>query len=265
MSFFYILKQAAIRFYDRDGSLLAAGLAYYTPFALTPLIVVSIMVLSMVYGSSFVISMLLHWGGVLGPDLLKLLEDSTRNLRLSTETLALPLAGTIFFSSAVIVAFNSLTSGFNYLWDIPHQGWRGWLNKTWHSVIFIFILQSYLILIMGLDGLFLTSAYTVIPYAQSIVTIMTTTVLFYLMYRFLSHVVLTRMGSLIGAITAAALLEIAKTGVTYYISLTTIPRFSDTAGLIIVLLIWIYVAAAIIYYGAAVVHEYDAKHSGRPQ
>lgn len=257
MKYIHTLARAAVRFYNRDGSLEAAALAYYTPFALTPLIFVSMTVLSMVYGTRFVIDMLLHWGSVLGPEITKLLELATINLRDSTESFSIPIIGTLFFSSAVIVTFNTLTSGFNHLWEVPHSGVTGWLRKCWRSIVFVFVLQAYFIFMMGIDGLFLESGLSLLPLTTSLIAATATTLLFYLMYRFLPQTAPSRTASLIGAITAAILLIIAKGGVDLYLAFTPVPQFFDAAGLIVVLLIWIYVAATIVYYGAAVVHEHD--------
>jgi membrane protein len=232
-------------------------LSYYTPFALTPLILVSMTVLSIVYGNSFVIDMLLHWGGVLGPDLVTMLEEATVKLQLSSHEFTIPVIGTIFFFSMVIIAFNTVASGFNSIWDVPHTGFIGWLRKCWRSLVFVFVLQVYFIFMMGLDGLFVESQFALIPLATSLVSVVATTLLFYLMYRFLPSAPPSRRGSLFGAFIASLLLLITKEGVAFYVNVTPIPKLFDAAGLVFVLLIWIYVAAVVVYYGAALVHEYD--------
>jgi membrane protein len=258
MNWFLILKASALRFYDRDADHLAAALAYYTPFALTPLIFTSVTVLSYVYGTSYTVDMLMVWGSVLGPDMLSLLSEAIARLRETASDFSLPLVGSLFFFAMIVLAFNMLTSGFHHIWEIPHRGVMGWLQKCWRSIVFVFVLQAYLILVMGVDGLVLAFAEkTFLPLVATGISFVATTWLFYLAYRFLPVLPHSRFASLCGAIVASILLGIAKSLIALYVASAAVPKLYDAAGLIVALLIWIYSAAAIIYFGAAVVYEVE--------
>lgn len=260
MNFFRILKNAAGRWYNHDADHLAAALSYYTPFALTPLIFVSVTVLSYVYGSDFAVDMMMIWGNVLGPDMLAFLSEAIGNLRNTNTTFEIPVIGSVFFFAMIIVAFNTITSGFHHIWEVPHTGIRGWLQKSWRSVVFVFVLQAYFILVMGIDGIFLHSEYLVfLPFVTALIAFVATTWLFYLMYRFLPISPHSRKASLMGALVASVLLGIAKSLIALYVDTAAVPKLYDAAGLIVALLIWIYAAASIVYFGAAVVHEYDSE------
>lgn len=259
MNFFRILKSAALRWYNHDADHLAAALSYYTPFALTPLILVSVTVLSYVYGTDFAVDMMMIWGNILGPDMLAFLSEAIANLRNTNTTFEIPIIGSVFFFAMIIVAFNTLTSGFHHVWEVPHTGIRGWLQKSWRSLVFVFVLQAYLILIMGIDGMFLHSEnLAFLPLVTTAISFVATTWLFYLMYRFLPVSPHSRKASLMGALVASILLGVAKSLIALYVDTAAVPKLYDAAGLIVALLIWIYAAASIVYFGAAVVHEYDA-------
>lgn len=263
MSLFILLRAAALRWYNHDADHLAAALAYYTPFALTPLIFVSVSVLSLVYGSNYAVDMLMVWGSVLGPEMLELLSGAIGNLRATATGLHIPIFGSVFFFAMIVVAFNTLTSGFHHIWEVPHTGVRGWVQKSWRSVVFVFVLQAYLILVMGLDGLVLSlSSETYLPGIAMVVAFFATTWLFYLAYRFLPLAPHSRRASLTGALIASVLLGVAKSLIALYVAEAAVPRLYDAAGLIVALLIWIYACAAIVYFGAAVVHEYDRARVG---
>lgn len=258
MNWFLILKAAAVRFYNHDADHLAAALAYYTPFALTPLIFVSVTVLSYVYGSSYAVDMLMIWGSVLGPEMLNLLSEAITRLRETASDFSIPVVGSLFFFAMIVVAFNTLISGFHHLWEVPHRGLSGWLQKSWRSVVFVFVLQAYLILIMGVDGFVLAySDAAFLPLVATGIGFIATTWLFYLAYRFLPISPHSRLSSLYGAMVASVLLGLAKSLVALYVTSAAVPKLYDAAGLIVALLIWIYSAAAIVYFGAAVVHEAD--------
>jgi membrane protein len=259
MNYYTIFKAAMWRFYNRDADHLAAALAYYTPFALTPLIFVSVTVLSYVYGPSYTVDMLMIWGSVLGPDMLSLLSEAIARLRETAGDFSIPIIGTLFFTVMIVLAFNMLASGFQHLWEVPHRGVRGWLQKSWRSIVFIFVLQAYLILVMGVDGLVLAYADAAyLPWVAMGVSFVATTWLFYLGYRFLPVTPYSRQASLVGAVSASLLLGVAKSIIALYVASAAVPKLYDAAGLIVALLIWIYAAAAIVYFGAAVVYEVDA-------
>lgn len=257
---FSFFKAAALRWYDRDADHLSAALAYYTPFALTPLIFVSVTILSFVYGAPYTSEMLRTWGSVLGPDVLGLLSEAISKVHSSSTETSVPIVGSLFFFGMIIVAFNTVTGGFHQLWDVPHSGVRGWLRKSWRSVVFVFVLQAYLVFIMGVDGFLLANAAP--AYASLVATLVAffaTTWLFFLMYRFLPLEPHSRRASLVGALTASFFLSLAKGLIALYISHATTPQLYDAGGLVVALLIWMYAAAAVIYFGAAVVYEYDER------
>jgi membrane protein len=258
MYWFSILKAAGVRFYNHDAGHLAAALAYYTPFALTPLILISVTVLSYVYGSSYAVDMLMIWGSVLGPEMLSLLSEAIARLRETAGDFSIPVVGSLFFFAMIVVAFNALSGGFDQLWEVSHRGLSGWLQRSWRSVVFIFVLQAYLIVIMGVDSLVLAySDATLMPLVAASIGLIATTWLFYLAYRFLPVSPHSRRSSFYGAVVASLLLGVAKSLISLYIASAAVPKLYDAAGLIVALLIWIYSVAAIVYFGAIVVHEAD--------
>lgn len=261
---FSLIKDAALRWYEKDADHLSAALAYYTPFALTPLIFVSVNILSYFYGATYTGEMLRAWGSVLGPDVLAFLSEAIINMHSTAATMPIPVFGSLFFLGMIIVAFNTVTGGFHQLWDVPHTGVRGWLRKSWRSVVFMFVLQAYLVLIMAVDGFFLSwsaPAYTKI--VSSLIAFFATAWLFYLMYRFLPIQPYSRSASFVGAAVASFLLSIAKGLIALYVSTAAAPHLYEAGGLVVALLIWMYATAAVIYFGAAVVYEYAVREQSR--
>jgi membrane protein len=64
-------------------------------------------------------------------------------------------------------------------------------------------------------------------------------------------------GCVVGSSVSSIFFVLSKGSVNFYINGAHNPDIYGTAGLILVLLIWIFVLAAIIYYGASVAYEYD--------
>lgn len=71
-------------------------------------------------------------------------------------------------------------------------------------------------------------------------------------------------GCFVGALVSSILFVLAKILVGSYIASTPVLTLFGAAGLILVLLIWIYVWALLIYYGAAVAGLYDKINFVKP-
>jgi membrane protein len=66
-----------------------------------------------------------------------------------------------------------------------------------------------------------------------------------------------------GALVTAALFMIGKFGITLYISKSNIGTTYGTAGSLVVLLLWIYYSAIILYFGAEFTKAYAATYGHR--
>jgi membrane protein len=91
-----------------------------------------------------------------------------------------------------------------------------------------------------------------------------TAAFFAILYRFLASSAPSWQACITGASIASVLFVISKSTINVYITNLSGLNLYGAAGLILVLLIWIYVLASIIYYGAAVAHIYDRMHKKTP-
>jgi len=246
---------AGTLWYEKDATGIAATVSYYAIFAISPLLLLTITLTSIFYGRDYVVSIFQEWGSILGTDLVALLQQAVLNLETISSGIQIPMLGIIFFSFMVIVMFNALTSGLHQLWGISHQGFRGWIRKSTRSLVFVVLLEVYLVFLIGLDkygdvvsqqGDFLW-----VFLLQAIVTLFTTMVFFSLVYRVLPRKCPALTSRLMGGFVAAILFLIAKSFVSWYIGTTPVPGLFGAAGLIVVLLIWVYVSVAVVYFGAA--------------
>lgn len=258
-----LLKDAGMRWYDKDADYAAATVSYYALFAITPLLLLTVTLIGLVFGREYIAEVLLRWGAVLTPDVAALLQEAVLNLGALSANFGIPLVGAVFFSGMVVVMCNAITTGLHNVWGIPHEGVRGWVKKTINSVLFIIALELYLLIIVGLSKLteFLTT-YIDVPLAtlvQVILILAATTILFSLIYHILPWRTPSLKSRIVGSLVASVLFVAAKVGVVWYVAFTPVPDLFGTAGLLLILLIWIYVITSIVYFGAAVAYAYDGK------
>ena len=84
--------------------------------------------------------------------------------------------------------------------------------------------------------------------------IMANSVLFSLAYRILPWEQPSFGARLQGALMASVLLSIVRVLVVFYLSLTPVPGLFEAAGVMIVLLLWLYATASVFFFGAAIAH-----------
>lgn len=255
------LWQAALLWYDKDADRHASTLSYYVLFAIVPLLLLSVTVSSVLYGKAVVVNLLWSWGEVLGQDTLLLLQTAVANLEATTAHFSIPLFGAVFFSGMVIVMINAFTSGVHYLWEIPHQGFIGWVKKCLYSLKFIVLIELYLVLLIGMEiVLRLLPSWS--DLLRPLIFILTSAGLFMMAYRVLPWRKLSFRACAYGGVVAAILFAIAKFLVAWYISYTPVPGLFGAAGIVVALLIWIYVTAAVLYYGSTVAFVYERNRTG---
>ncbi len=254
-----IFTESLKQWFRDDMDYYAAAFSYYAPLALIPLILLSILVSGFFYGREFVTELFLSWGAILGSDVLALISNAVTNLDAETHrSYSIPILGLIFFSAVCVVAFNVLAIGFQRLWGTSDSGLGPWLKRSLRSVLLIIILQVYLVLLIGFEGLlvkFLPFADTTL--VSTFFLLVHTTLLFTCMYHYLVPAAPSLKASFYGALVASGLFLGAKSLVTVYLATKSILTVFGAAGLILILLVWVYVLASIIYYGAVVAHQYD--------
>lgn len=237
----------------------AAAFSYYAPFALVPLILISLGISGYFYGLPFVKNMFVGWGTVFGVDLTSLISVAVQNLDIQVHTYDIPLIAVAFFSLISILAFNTLGLGFERIWGRRVVSFGAWLSQSFRSVVFVLILQIYILTLVSLEGLWALLQFEsrVLP---MLIWFSSISAVFVIFYRFLVAGSPSWRGCVLGGATAGLLFVFAKNIVTLYLAAKPVVTIFGAAGLILVLLVWVYVLAAIIYYGAIVAHEFDGQN-----
>jgi membrane protein len=262
MNFLRLLGRAAKVWFRYDADHHAAALAYFMPFALTPLIIFSITIVGLLYGTERVTAMLVRFGNALDPGVTELLYHSVQNFDQLTTHYYVPILGVVFLSIMIIITFNSLIVGFHKLWSVELSGWKNYLRKLWRIGVFVVVLQVYLVSILLLsDTLALVSSYTGFVVWWALIGYMLTFLLTMLLvataYGVLSLRSPSFTGRFLGAAVAGLLLLFSRELVAFHFSTAPVQSLFGAAGLLITLLVWIYVAAGVILYGAAFARVYD--------
>jgi len=269
-NFFVIAKEALALFRQKNGDLLAAAVSYYAVFSIVPLIFFSVSVVGMIYGKEFVADLLIRWGGlVFASDVLLFLSDSVDTLENLSRGLQIPILGAVFFTVVIILGFNTLTKGLNQMWNIFENGFRSDITRIARMIIFTFVLQFFIVGMIIMESLFaflVASSSLVAMIFEPILYFSATTLFLAIGYKLLAWKTPPMRSLLYGSAVGTFLfLIIGKLLVWLHLSLFPVSDIFNVAGLLIVILMWIFITTVFIYYGAAFayLHAIKSGHTGR--
>lgn len=277
---FILLKDSAVSFMEHKGLRLSAALAYYTIFAMAPLLLIVIWVVGFLYGQ--------HMEGpeavqneifneaaeILGKETTAQIQDIVRRISLSDQSgIGVVIGiGTLVFASTTI--FVQIQEGINFIWDVkpkPKKGWKKMLINRVLSFSMVlglgFLLVTSLLLngiIMALSGVisryFPELSVYLMSWVSTGITFLVITVLFGFIFRFLPDAKIRFRDILGGALFTAFLFMLGRYLIGLYMQYTAPGSAYGAAGSLIVLLLWVNYSAAIMYFGAEFTKQYAKKH-----
>lgn len=264
MKFVSLFLRAGRIWLQAEAEHMSAALAYYVPFAITPLIVISVTLVGLVSGTERVQVLLYSWGVAIDPGLAELLQTSAQNFDQLTMQYSIPLLAVVFFSGMVIVALNSLARGLQRIWGVTLSGWQQYFGQIVRSLIFLLVMQGYILFVILQSEIFewivATTGLTIVNYLSGVLLFVSTAILTVFGYSVLSPRTPSLRARIYAALVASVLFMFSRLIVGFHLVTAPIPDLYGAAGIIIILLIWLYVAATIVFYGAAFAQAYDERY-----
>jgi membrane protein len=91
---------------------------------------------------------------------------------------------------------------------------------------------------------------------NTLITLIVTALIFGAIFKVLPDAKIRWKDVLTGAITTAVLFMLAKFGISFYISKSNVGTTYGAAGSLVILLLWVYFSAMILYFGAEFTKAY---------
>jgi membrane protein len=244
---------------------LAASLAYYTALSLAPLVLLLVGVTGMVLGREQV-------AGQLAAQLESLMGSAGRELVNSILTTTNPEGGTwatvVGLVTLVIGAtavFGELQTTMNLIWEVqpaPTRGaWAGiwaWLKARIFSLGLVLALAFLLVVslvvsaaLAAASALFQGPEQTVMSrLLEIVVSLAVLTLMFALFFTYVPDAEIRWRDVWLGGFVTAVLFTLGKTAIGYYLGQASVGSAYGTAGSMVVLLVWVYYSALIVFFGA---------------
>src|SRR6187455_1297229 len=273
-----IFGTALTAWWDDDAPRLGAALAYYTLFAIAPVLLVATGISSLVFSTEAVrgevVNQLDHLVGHEGAHAVQSLLDGASQQRAGIIATTI---GSVAFVIAATGAFLELQAALNTVWRVkanPGAHLKAFLIDRLRSfglvVAIGFLLMVSLAATAALAALsaWLARHSSSVPVVwsgvQVLVSLIGTTSLFALLYRVLPDVHLGWRDVTTGAFVTAVLFTIGQQLIGLYLGQSSLASSYGAAGSMMILLLWVYYSCQILLVGAEFTRAYARRHGARP-
>jgi len=271
----YLIKESYNGFADDNGIKLSAALSYYTIFSLPPLLLIIISISGIFFGADAVRGEFFGQINLLvGNEAALQIQSMIKNVTLShSNTFATTIGVIILFIGASGV-FAEIQDSINYIWGIKAKPNRGIIKYIYNRLMSFSMIGSVGFLM--LVGLIVNSLIDVLNRRLAIIFHHDTIILFYIANLLIVFITITLLFSIIfktlpdgkiafrdciiGASFTAFLFMIGKFAIGFYLGKYNIGSIYGAAGSIIIILVWVYYSAIILYFGAEFTKVFALTH-----
>lgn len=276
---FKLLKETFSEWKEDKASRLAAALSYYTIFSLAPLLLVTITVVGFVMEPGDVKGELYaQIRDLVGEDGASMIETMVDNAAASDAKGIAAVVSVVTLLLGATGVFNALKDALNTIWNVQPAPGRG-LAETLKDRLLSFSLIpaiGFLLLVSlivdavlaalsnSMSGVFLNDVWVqTIRVVSLVVSFGVITVLFAIIYKVLPDAQVAWRDVWIGAAVTALLFTLGRFAIGLYIGNSSTASAFGAAGSLIVILLWIYYAAQLLFFGAEFTQVYARRHGSK--
>src|ERR1051325_1258968 len=272
--YFLLFKQAFTEFGEDKAQRLGAALAYYTIFSLAPLLLIAISIAGMVFGREAAQGQIFgQLRGVLGAQAAQAVQEMVKGAAKPKSGTMATVIGVVTLLFGAAGVFGQLKEALNTIWNVEPAkkgGFMKMLKDRFLSFAMVlgtgFLLLVSLVLDAGVSaaghfvGSRLPGGEALWQVVQLVVSLAIVTLLFALSIRFLPDTHPSWHDVWFGAIFTAVLFIAGKFALGLYLGKSAVGSSYGAAGSLVVLLLWVYYSAQILFFGAEFTQVYARKH-----
>ncbi len=274
---FDFLKEVLSEWSRHRATTLAAALSYYTVFSLAPLLVIAIAIAGLAFGQDAARGQIEDQiAGVVGPDAAGAVQTMLSSASQPRAGIIASVVGAALLVLGATGIFGQLQQSLNTIWDTqPPKGGGiiGMAKKRLLSfgmvlVVGVLLLVSLVAsaaiaaLASGIANL-LPGTVLVLQGVNLILSVVVITLLFAMTYKYLPDIRIGWRDVWVGALITALLFVVGRLGLEVYLSRSNPGSAYGAAGSLVVLLVWVYYAAQILFLGAEFTQVYARRYGTR--
>jgi membrane protein len=197
-----------------------------------------------------------------------------KNLKLSDSNVFASIVGLVILLIGASGVFAEIQDSINYIWGLKAKPKRGFMKFLYNRIMSFSMIGSVGFLLMV--SLIINTVIEVLSKRMAIWFSQDTVVLFYILNFLIVFIIITVLfsiifrtlpdgkialrDSLIGASLTSFLFMIGKFAIGFYIGKYSIVSAYGAAGSVIMILVWVYYSAIILYFGAEFTKVFAITH-----
>jgi membrane protein len=212
--------------------------------------------------------------GMVGKEAALQIQETIKNIELSDSNVFATVVGGITLLIGASGVFAEIQSSINFIWGLkakPNKSIAKFIKNRLMSFSMIAALGFLLLVSLTVNTvmdvlnaklvLYFPDATVYLFYILNIVILfLSTTLLFSIIFRTLPDGTIAWKDTLIGSSVTGILFMIGKFVIGFYIGSSTIGSAYGAAGSVIIIMVWVYYSAIILYFGAEFTKVYAMQH-----
>jgi membrane protein len=274
-----LFKEAFNAWLESKTPRLGASLSYYTIFAIAPLFLIAMSIAGFLFGQAAASKELYSQvNGLVGHDGGEVIQSLVAAAAHRPEAgLWATVGALITLGTGATAVFVELQDALNTIWGVQRKPGRG----VWHfirdrllsfamvlGIGFLLLVSLILNAVLAALGSFATGVLPderlVLEVLNFVLSLGVITLLFAMIYKLLPDVNIAWADVWVGAFVTALLFNLGKFLLGYYLGRSTMVSIYGAAGSFIIVLLWVYYSAQILFFGAQFTRLNSQKRTGSP-
>lgn len=272
--FFALMKETFTAFMNDNGAKLSASLSYYTVFSIGPLLLLIISLTGLLVDKETIQTSLIgQIQSLVGAQAADQIINIINNLQKQNAAQKFGIIGLVSLFFGATGVFLEIQDSINYIWCIKAKPKKGWLRFITNRLLsFSLIIGMGFLMIVSLlintladlltDRLARLFGEGQVILAQGVgllLLFLIITLLFGVIYKVLPDAKIHTRDALAGASFTGVLFLIGKFLIGFYLGASKVGNTYGAAASVIIILLWVYYSAIILYFGAEFTKVYALK------
>ncbi|HEX8832584.1 MAG TPA: YihY/virulence factor BrkB family protein [Abditibacteriaceae bacterium] len=272
-----LLKDTYTAWNEDKAPRLGAALAYYTVFSMAPFLIVLLAIAGLVFDQAEArTAMIAQISSTMGKEGAEAIETMINNANHKGSGIVATIIGGITLLLGAGGLFGQLQDALNTIWGVapkPGLGFGAMLKARFLSFGMVlgtgFLLLVSLVLSTVVDamGKYMTDVLPIPVFAISalhfILSVGIITLLFAVIFKVLPDAEIQWHDVWVGGAMTALLFTIGKFGLAFYLARSAPGSTYGAAGSLVLILLWVYYAAQILFFGAEFTQVFATKFGSR--
>ena len=269
-----LFKEAASGWVEDGAMRLSSSLAYYAIFSFAPLLVIVVSIAGLVFGEEAARGQLAQQiatlaGGGAGDAIQAAVHSSASHQ--TTGVLATIIGSAVLLFGASTV-FAELKDALNIIWGVIVRPGRPFLTMVRDrffsfsivlAIGFLLLISLVISILLAALGIYMSGRLQ-LPSAvwqawDFLISFVVVSCLFAMIFKLLPNVLIGWRDVWLGSVSTAFLFTVGKFVIGYYLAASSIASSFGAAGSVVIVLVWIYYSACILFFGAEITKVYARK------